>query len=186
MNIDDFRERVVRSREDTEEALKIIKSFEPLIKKCIKIYVKDPESFEDAMQEGRIAIFKCIYRYDVTSPIHFPGYAKMAVIYCIKGFGSKHKENISLDGEINDDGGTLYDIMDSGMDVEGDEIKREEINFLKSALLKLPQKERKIIEEVYFEGKSMAEICRGRRCHYMTVVRNKKKALDSLRKMIER
>jgi hypothetical protein len=40
----DFRERVIRAREDKEEAARIISEFEPLIKKCIRMYVKDPGS----------------------------------------------------------------------------------------------------------------------------------------------
>lgn len=186
MNINGLRERVIRAREDEVEAVKIIKDFEPLVKKCIRIYIKDPESFEDAMQEGRLAIFGCINKYDLNSSGYFEAYVKMAVIYCIKNFGSKYRENLSLDLETNEGGGTLYDILDSGMDIEGEEIRKEEINSLKSAILKLPQKQRKIIEEIYFEEKNMKEICRGRRCHYMTVVKIKKRALDRLRKVIER
>lgn len=180
----DFRERVIRAREDHEEAVKIISDFDPLIKKCIKIYIKDPSSFEDAMQEGRLAIFGCIKKYDISSPVYFEGYVKMAVIYCIRDFGLKHRENVSLDEEINEDGGSLHDILDSGMDIEGDEIKKERISSLKAALSELSEKEIKIINEFYFEGKTMKEISMKRRCHYMTVVKHKEKALQKLRQVI--
>jgi RNA polymerase sporulation-specific sigma factor len=180
----DFRERIIKAREDKGEAAEIIKEFEPLIKKCIKLYIKDPGSFEDAMQEGRLAILGCIKNYDITSPVHFEGYVKMAVIYCIRGFASKHRENISLDEETTEEGGSLHDLIDSGVDVEGDEIKKEEINSLRAALDKLSEGERKVIDEFYFQGKTMREMSRGRRCHYMTVVKHKERALGRLREVI--
>jgi RNA polymerase sporulation-specific sigma factor len=180
----DFKERVIRAREEEGESAKIIKDFEPLIKKCIRMYIKDTESFEDAMQEGRLAIFGCINKYDITSPVYFEGYVKMAVIYCIRHFGSKYRENISLDKEINEDGVNLHEIIDSGIDIEGDKIKKDEINSLRTAVSRLPENEKKIIDEFYFEGKTMREMCKGRRCHYMTVVKHKEKALESLRRVI--
>jgi RNA polymerase sporulation-specific sigma factor len=177
----DFRERVIKAREDGREAVKIIGEFEPLIKKCIRMYLKDPNSFEDAMQEGRIAILTCIRNYDITSPAYFEGYVKMAVIYSIRNFASKSKESMSLDEET-EDGRDFHDILDSGMDIEEDAIRKERRDLLKAALDKLTEGERKVIDEFYFEGKSMREISRSRRCHYMTVVKHKEKALERLRR----
>jgi RNA polymerase sporulation-specific sigma factor len=178
---EDFRERVIRAREDENEAIKIIRDFEPLIKKCIRMYLKDPNSFVDAMQEGRIAILTCIRNYDITSAAHFEGYVKMGVIYCIRNFASKYRETMSLDGET-EDGRSFHDILDSGMDIEEDAIRKEKSDSLRVALDKLTEGERKVIDEFYFEGKSMREMCRGRRCHYMTVVKHKEKALERLRR----
>lgn len=183
-DINNFKERVIRAREDHGEAVKIIRDFEPLIKKSIRMYIKDPNSFEDAMQEGRHAILGCIKKYDISSPVYFEGYVKMAVIYCIRDFALKHRENVSLDEEINEDGGCLYDILDSGMDVEGDEIKKERIRSLKAALNKLSENERKVIHEFYFQEKTMKEMSRVRRCHYMTIVKHKEKALEKLRQVM--
>lgn len=177
-----LRERVIIAREDDREAVEIISDFEPLIKKCIRMYIKDPCNFEDAMQEGRQAILGCIKKYDISSPVYFEGYVKMAVIYCIRDFGLKHRENASLDEELTEDGGSLYDVLDSGMDIEEDEIKKETIKSLNAAINELSEKERKVINEFYFEGKTMREISRERRCHYMTVAKQKDRALEKLRK----
>jgi RNA polymerase sporulation-specific sigma factor len=179
--IKNFRERVIIAREDKEEAARIISEFEPLIKKCIRMYVKDNNSCEDALQEGRVAILGCIRKYDTSSHVHFEGYVKMAVIYCIRNFASKHRETMSLDEET-EDGRDFHDILNSGMDVEGEEIQKEDIRSLKAALEKLTDKERNIIKEFYFEGKTMREMSRGRRCHYMTVVKNKERVMDRLRR----
>jgi DNA-directed RNA polymerase specialized sigma subunit len=88
----------------------------------------------------------------------------MAVIYSIRNFASKHRENLSLDEEA-EDGRSFHDILDSGMDVEGDEVKKESIRSLKASLNKLSERERTVIHEFYFEGKSMREMSRVRRCH---------------------
>lgn len=182
----DFRERVIKAREDHEEATKIIKEFEPKIKKCIRMCIKDTSSFEDRMQEGRLAILNCIRRYDITSNVPYEGYVKMGVIYTFIRFTSKYRENMSLDEETTEGGGSLHDILDSGMDIERDVIGKERIRFLKAAHDKLKDSGRKAIEEFYFKGKAMIEMSRGRRCHYMTAVKHKEKVLDKLQKAMGR
>jgi RNA polymerase sporulation-specific sigma factor len=178
---DNFKERIIRAREDEKERLKITESFEPLIKKCIKMYLKDFRNYEDALQEGRVAVFSCINNYDLSSPIQFPGYVKMAVIYGIRDFASKYRENISLDEEIAEGGGSLHDILRSDFEVDGEQLKRDELDELQVAISKLPEKQRKVIEEFYFQGKTLKEMCVERRCHYMNVVKMKERAIKGLR-----
>jgi RNA polymerase sporulation-specific sigma factor len=182
--INETAERVIKAREDKGECLKIIGDFEPLVKKCIKMYIKDNDRCEDAMQEGRITILSCIKNYDLSSPAPFEAYVKMAVIYSIKNLGLKYREHISLDEELTEEGGSLHDLLDSGIDLEGDAVKREELKNLGSALDKLPEGERKLIKEFYLEGKTMREMSKGKRCHYMTVVRRKERALGKLRELV--
>ncbi|MCX7885398.1 MAG: sigma-70 family RNA polymerase sigma factor [Caloramator sp.] len=177
-----MREKVIMARSDENMRLEILRSFEPLIKKCIKLYVKDREYFEDAMQEGYKIVLGCIYKYDLSKEYPFEGYVKCSVIYGIRGFAYRIRYNISLDEGIGEDEeGSLYDILEGDYSIEKDFEKKEDIKRLKEAIRKLPEKQRKILYEIYFKNMSMVDICRGRRCHYMSVVRMKERALKNLR-----
>lgn len=176
-----MREKVIMARKNEDVEAQLVKDFEPLIKKCIGIYVKDYSYYDDAMQEGRLTILQCIKRYDIISPIPFEGYVKMGVAYSIRDFGNRIRNCISLDDEINEDGGTLYDILEGDQDIEEDEIHREEQIELSSAFEKLPDNYKDIIRKFYFEKISLREIAGNRRCHYMTVVKLKERALKCLR-----
>lgn len=168
-----------------EMKLKILKSFEPLIKKCIKIYIHDFHYYEDAMQEGYLTILKCIEMYDIDSRCEFPGYVKMAMINNIRDFSKKIKNHASLDEEIFEGGVTLLETIKSDVDIERDEIRSEEIIAMYRGIGKLTKKQREIIIEVFFKKLSMREVCKNRRCHYMTVVRLKDRALERLRDIME-
>lgn len=94
----------------------VIKQYEPLIKKTIKMYVKHKEYYQDAYQECSLAIINAVRRYS-SEKGNFTAYIKCTIIYSIKGFASKLKENISLDEEL-EDGGSLYELIPSDVDLE--------------------------------------------------------------------
>lgn len=162
----------------------VIKQYEPLIKKTIKMYVKHKEYYQDAYQECSLAIINAVRRYS-SEKGNFTAYIKCTIIYSIKGFASKLKENISLDEEL-EDGGSLYELIPSDVDLEGDYFKSQDIKKLYKALNNLNQKQREIIYEYFFKGKSMVEIAKSRRCHYNSIVKLKERALLNLRKEMER
>lgn len=176
-----MKEIILKARCDETVRLDLIKSFEPLIKKCIKYYVKNPTYYNDAYQEGCMIILYCIKHYDINSNYPFEAYLKKSMLYAMKHFSRKIKECASLDESINEDGGCLYDIIDCGENVEEDNIKRDEIRKLRAELAKLTDGQRHVIECVYFKNMKLKELAKNRRCHYMTVVALKKRALQKLK-----
>lgn len=176
-----MKDIVLKAREDENVRLKLLKDFEPLIKKAIKLYVNDKNYFEDAMQQGYLTILSCIKSYDVSSKYPFEAYLKRAVIYAIRDFSKRIKNNLSLDEEINEDGGCLLDIIPSEINIEEENLKKNEKALLKKALDSLSPSQREVIEDVYFKGKSMKEVSKHRRCHYMSVVKLKERALNKLK-----
>lgn len=176
-----MKEIVLIAKTNCEARLMLLKSFEPLIKKCFKSYVQDYNFFEDVMQEGYITILRCIYLYDLNSNSEFPAYVKTAVINNIRHFSRKVKSDLSLD-EVNDNGCALKDLLKSDINIEEYEIQEGEITALHSALKKLTPKQLEIIDAYYFKDLSLQSICLNRRCHYMTIARLKERAIKALRK----
>ncbi|MCX7694371.1 MAG: sigma-70 family RNA polymerase sigma factor [Caloramator sp.] len=162
----------------------VVKKYEPLIKRAIKMYIHDKNYYEDAYQEAALAIIRVLRGYDENKG-DFNAYIKCAVIYSVKAFSRKIRENISLDEEL-EDGGSLYDLIQDDKCLEEDFLKEEDIKRLYRALECLSKKQREIIEEYYFNGKSMIEISKAKRCHYNSIVRLKDRALIKLKNEMRR
>lgn len=177
-----MRKLVLSARENEDKRLMLIKAFEPLIKKCIRIYIKNPQYFEDGMQEGYATVLYCIKNYNIDSKYPFPAYVKRAVIYSIRDFSKKIKENLSLDEKRGEEGMSLYDALESDSKVEDECILKDEIKRVMEAIKTLTLKQQEIIYDFYFKNKTMREIAKNRRCHYMTVVGLKERALNQLKK----
>lgn len=181
-----MRKLVLNARENEDKRLMLMRAFEPLIKKCIRIYVKKPQYFEDGMQEGYTAVLHCINNYDVDSKYPFPAYVKRAVIYSIRDFSKKIRENISLDEKRGEEEISLYDVLEDDSRVEDECILKDEIKRLMDAMKTLTPKQQEIIYDFYFKNKSMREIAKNRRCHYMAIVGLKERALNQLKKQMQK
>lgn len=177
---DSMKEIILRAREDDQEMTRLVKNFEPLIKKCIRIYIRDMTYFEDAMQQGYLTIIQCVKRFDLNSEIPFPGYVKRAAIYSIRDYAKKIKSDLSLDEET-EEGGSLLDTLSSGDDIEKDYFKGIDSKVLKEALKTLTSEQRRVVEDYYFKNISMRDICKNKRCHYMSIVKLKDRALIKLK-----
>lgn len=180
-----MKELILRAKEDPSCRLEILKTFEPLIKKCVKIYVRDFNHYEDALQQGYLIFLSCLKSYDVESPYPFPAYVKKSLCYGMRDFSLKIKESISLDAPVGEDF-SLYDLLPSQDNTEEGLSKAEASLILRRCISQLPEGQRRIIEEFYFKNKSMVEISQHKRCHYMSVVKQKQRALASLRRMLEK
>jgi RNA polymerase sporulation-specific sigma factor len=179
-----MKELILKAKEDSSCSLEIIQAFEPLIKKCVKIYVHDFAYYEDALQQGRLIFLSCLKSYDVSSPYPFPAYVKKSLCYGMRDFSLKIKESISLDEPMEEDF-TLYDLLPSKDNTEESFGKRDTSQAILHCLSQLPEGQRRIIEDCYYKNKTMVEISQNKRCHYMSVVKQKQRALAALKRMLE-
>ncbi|HBN27600.1 MAG TPA: hypothetical protein DD421_00955, partial [Clostridiaceae bacterium] len=113
--------------------------------------------------------------------VRFECYVKRAVIYSIRDFSLKiNMKDMSLDEE-SDEGGRILDFIESKENVEEDWLKSLQIKELKEAIEKLSLKQKEIIYEHYFNGKSLKKISCDKRRHYMGIVALKKRAILNLK-----
>lgn len=182
--IQSMKEMVIKARSDENVKAELVVKFEPLMKKCIKIYVGDFSYREDAIQEAKITVLKCIKQYNTDSNVPFEGYVKRAVIYSVRDFARRIKSCVSLNSEMTEDGDGLIDILASDEDIENDNIHRDELKVLRQAFGELPENYQNILKKFYLEGMSMRDISTNRRCHYMSVVKLKERALKCLKEKV--
>lgn len=176
-----MKDLVLLARTDETAKLELIKRFEPLIFKCIKMYIHDINSTQDALQEGYMTVLKCIYLYNVDSECGFPGYVKTAIINNLRKFSKNHPNTLSLDEECSDDGGTLLDTLPSEDVTEDYLIQLQLSHELKKAINTLSDNEKELIISIYFKQTKIIELSNGTRSNYVSLQRKRDRALSKLR-----
>lgn len=180
---ENIEELVIRAKDGDNDAVQeIIKRYRGLVIKEAAKYKIPSYDFEDVVQHGYLTIIKSIEMYKENSSA-FNGY----VINAIRNnFYALLKGKIKNYREVPDD--TLLDLDFERYDftIEDQIIAYDEVKRLYRALDILSEEERRIIDEFYFENKALKEIaCEGNK-DYGKTFRMKKKALNKLRKAIEK
>lgn len=174
--------------QDKDDYERIMLDYEPLIKKCIKLYIHDPSYFEDAMQEGRLTILKCIKSFDPSSGSYFPAYVKSSVIYTLRDFTRKLPKDLSIDekpaGSFKDYN-SFEDMLPSPEDTALDYERKASLKQLYEYVERLPDKQKAIIKSYYFNRVPLREIALNRRCCYKAVCQMKARALKNLKGMYD-
>ncbi|MDO5718657.1 MAG: sigma-70 family RNA polymerase sigma factor [Tissierellia bacterium] len=168
------------SKEDIEDILLLL---EPLIKASIKRYYNRNYLYEDLVQDGRLKLLEYFKSYDPSSGVHFLGYAKMMLKFYFLN-RNRDREDYSLD-DVNEDGLSLIDIIESDDDIESDFLCREEIEDLRIAMDSLTDIEKSTVIDFYFNNLSISDISEKRNVSYRTVVNNKTRAVKKLRDFLQ-
>ncbi len=177
MLLKESREKDRLSRE------RLLKSLEPLIISSIRKYYNRPSEYEDLLQEGRVLVLECLDSYDESKRTHFLGYVKHMLMYHYLD-KNKNKVCLSLNEKIGVDGEEeLVDLLESNNEDVLDRIIRFEVGRdVKDSILKLTDKQRKIIFDFYIKGKKIDKIAEELNISYRTVVNIKNTALKKLKK----
>nr|WP_243259460.1 sigma-70 family RNA polymerase sigma factor [Eubacterium sp. 1001713B170207_170306_E7] len=149
-----------------------------------------PEHYEDAYQDGCLAVLEAIRCFDASLGIYFSKYVQLKVNYCFLERGRFYKgpapeTPLSLDAALSDapDAGTLADgIADDAPQADDTLIHREAADQLRHLVRALPDQYRLVIVAHYFEGLSLAEIARQRGLSPNTVSTWHRRGLHALRK----
>jgi len=176
-----MKDLIILARTDQTAKLELVKRFEPLIYKCIKMYIHDINFTQDALQEGYVTILKCINLYNLDSECGFPGYVKTALINNLRKFSKNHQHTLSLDEECCDEGGTLLDTLPSDDIIEDYYIQSQLSHELKKTLMALPEDEKELIISIYFKQIKIMQLSNGTRSGYVRLQRKRDKALSMLR-----
>lgn len=153
-----------------------------------------PAHYEDAYQDGCLALLEAIRYFDAAQGIYFSKYVQMKINYCFLEKGRFYKgpaleTPLSLDAPASDarDAGPLSDCLADPAPLAADTlIQREETARLRQLVAALPEKYRQIIEAHYFKGLSLAEIARQQDLSPNTVSTWHRRGVEKLRKMFEK
>lgn len=151
-------------------------------------YLNSGEDVEDLAGIARIGMIKAIKSFDPSNGVKFSTYATRCMTNEILMYfrkEKKHKSNISIEQPLSYDGEgnemKLEDLLDSGDDILGEIVEREEIIRLRQAIEQLGGRDRVIIEEMYFKGKTQKQVSELLGLSQPHISRIEKKLLKKLR-----
>lgn len=176
--------------ENMDAMEEICRRFECLaIKLCRRTYIRGWE-MNDLMQTVSMALIKAVKMYK-NCGTSFPSYAASAMrrelYYRIRSTMSKPSCCSIYAGHDNgEDFFDAFEIEDKNCCIEEDFVHSEKIEFLKEAVLMLPEKERDLIVECFFHEMSLKEYSKKKGMSYRNAGYIKKKALSRLRSIFDK
>lgn len=187
---EDFN-RVLNSALVGEERskVKLVNMLDPLIKSSIKKYCPIKREYEDLYSDGRAMILFSIETFNHKS--NFLHFVKLNLKYFYLDTykyllnvendirESEVKNDNSEEGEI-----TVFDTLDSGIDIEGDYIYREREGILRDAMNYLSPRQSLVVRLFYYERMSLSEIADFLGISVRTVVNLKSKAIENMKKFV--
>lgn len=187
---EDFN-RVLNSALVGEERskVKLVNMLDPLIKSSIKKYCPIKREYEDLYSDGRAMVLFSIETFNHKS--NFLHFVKLNLKYFYLDTykyllnvendirESEVKNDNSEEGEI-----TVFDTLDSGIDIEGDYIYREREGILRDAMNYLSPRQSLVVRLFYYERMSLSEIADFLGISVRTVVNLKSKAIENMKKFV--
>ncbi|WP_461207895.1 sigma-70 family RNA polymerase sigma factor [Clostridium sp. DL1XJH146] len=174
-----LEEIILRAKDGDEEAIQfILDKYRPLILKLAGKYTIPSYDFEDVVQYGYLTLIKAIKMYKVGSN-SFNGYAIRAIRNNIMDLFKRH---IRIYSEVPNNE-VLNICVDNSLSIEDNIIAGEEIKRLYKGLDELSKEDRKIINEHYFEGKTMKSIADENKIKYRKLIKEKNRIIKKLKKL---
>ena len=140
-----------KERDDSSARKELIQSYQPLVFKQALAY-RSMDNIMDIIQEGTVGLIEAAESYDPSRGVAFSLFAvhriRGRMINFLKNEG--RSDLACIDGAVDDEGFSLKDqIADPCASVPEQAETHELSARVKEALLRLPQKERIVLEEVY-------------------------------------
>ena len=171
------KELLIKAKEgDKASKEEILKMFRPLIISCVsRIYINGWDK-SDLIQIGYVSILKAIDSFDISSD-SFTAYVNNSVrnnfYYLIRG-KAKLKYDTALDEKFLSDDNT-EDIAMASLDTEE----------LKDALDKLSDRDKTLIDYLFFKGYKLKECAAILNTSKSTISRRKEKILEKLKEILK-
>lgn len=182
---EDF-DRVLRSALVGEERAKakILSMLDPLIRSSIKSYCPVYSEFDDLYSDGRVMVLVCLEDFDRKRS--FLAYVKSSLKYFYLNT-YKYLTNVEKDirdEDPDDEGQSILDSLDAGVDIESDFLESERLGILKEALDSLTPRQETVVRLFFYERLGLSEIADFLGISKRTVVNLKVNAISNLRKFI--
>lgn len=182
---DDF-DRVLRSALVGEERAraKILSMLDPLIRSSIKRYCPVYSEFDDLYSDGRYMVLFCLENFDGKR-----SFLKYVKDYLKFTYLDNYKYLTNVERDLHDDdsdeeGLSIFDSLDAGVDIEADFLEAERMGILRDALDSLTPRQETVVRLFYYERLGLSEIADFLGISKRTVVNLKVAAIVNLRKFI--
>ncbi|MFZ7133062.1 MAG: sigma-70 family RNA polymerase sigma factor [Eubacteriales bacterium] len=178
MLIDDIIKEILNGKPGYK--MQLISKASPLIVSNIKKYGLY-KNYDDVYQDSVEILLNCIHKFKPSMNVPFIAYYQLNLNYYHLNRSYKEKELLNLDATVTEDKISRKNNLPSE-DVQQLEqmIHREEIEKLYESINKLSPKQKWIITEHYFKGKTLVQISQECNKNYQSIVKLKSRALIKL------
>ena len=173
---------------EAEAHQKLITSYQPLVfKLAVAFHLTDAETME-LIQEGTIGLLEAAESFDYTRGVAFSLFAvhriRGRMVYFLKG---EYTQNcVSLDTE-NEAGFSLVDFLPSEWLGPAELAERHVVaEQVAGAVERLPQKEKQVLEGLFLENKSIADLAESINVSTGHIYRLQKQGVRRIRGMLSR
>ena len=152
---------------DKEALRELMERFQPLILATARRLKSADTNWQDLVQEGRLSLLEAIYDFRARGGAPFPWYARRRVYYGLYNYrrremNTRQREGLILSGPAGEEEGeSLLDLLPAqGEGPEGQVLRRASYLSLRLALARLPDKQRRVLQGLYFAGQGVTELAR--------------------------
>lgn len=154
--------------------------FTPFIKSAVRRYCYVPEEFEDLVQDGILIVLESMDTFDPTKGVPFAAYVNSYLRwYYLKTYKYIRNNDLSLDREGEE--GKIIEVIDTGIDIEGDYFKKYDLKYLNSVMAELTERERQVIYQYYFKKLKLKDVAQALGITERTATNLKFRAITKLR-----
>ncbi len=183
-----YKDLVQRAKGGCNKSMEdLIEKLQPLIYSVVGRY-RDRREAEDLYQDACVLVIEAVRDYEEEKGVPFLGFAKSRVYFGIHNMLRKDVFTLSLDQPYGDGDGKslLNQLMDESDEMDDSLIREEVSRLLRSSVESLTPKQRDVIKGYYFDGMLLKDMASARGVHYKTVLKIKERAMEKLRKDMER
>lgn len=179
LEIDKLIEEAKNGSQEAKE--KIVGSYmKYLYKKAFSCNVTAMD-IEDIISIGTIKILQCIKNYDISINDNFTSYVTYAINNYLINLQMRNQKKYNLNTAIDEVAAILVDKEDTYETV----ICNMERKSLRNALSSLTEKEKNLIDNIYFKRKSLKNIAEELDVNYVTVINRRNIILKKLLRLLE-
>lgn len=180
-----------KNHQDMSARAELIERYQPFVFKLVMKMHSKPDIVLDLIQEATVGLIEATERYNHLKGINFSTYASFRIRGQMINYLQKfNTDTVSLDQAISSDEEESISLMelvslDTGdeFDFIYDALWQEPIQ---NAMHKLPPKEKKVIEGIFFENKRPEVLSRDLNMSLAHIYRLQKRAIRRIRGMLSK
>ena len=165
----------------------LIESYQPLVFKLAQPY-QELNSIMDLVQEGLVGLIEAIEQYDHLRGVAFSTFATFRIKGRIINYLYKEgRKDLALLDEETEAGFTRAELIPAVLPAWSEELDQEtKLDKIKTAMLRLPEKERAVISSVYLENQAVSSVAEEMNVSESHIYRLKQKGIKRIRGMLSK
>lgn len=166
-----------------ESLEEIIDRMYPLLSSCIRKGCWNHQEREDLLQEGRLGLMEALREYDPEKGVPVLGFLSSRLRYLYLGM-KRPQAMMSLNESYGDDEDEFLNLLESDTDILEEVLGAETINEVRIAVSTLPEVQKRVIVDLFYNDLSLSETASVNGIAYRTVVNTRATALKNLRNIL--